>query len=425
MSESHQRILRLVRRINARVVSAGVFGGVAATHTLAALTELGPEHDELVALVFESIRSNKVPRRSELEVLLKDLHKNIEAILDWPEEFWQALHHVWKLHQHEEDLDLSLRSYLNAGVSRNVARWLGKFLLRAERAVLSRGRDPLHYYDKAARTQLGLINLVLERLPPKWEGYLRRNIQFSVPFSKNTKENAKILAYVRKSRMQTEYDLRVTDKGPSSLYPTESSTSKALYDSAKRVIVFFPNYTQEDVAHEIGHAVWEASYTPALLRSFLRREYKSARKKMRIETDYATEELIKQNVDAFFTEFRARLNGLNLRRPEKFVHNVMRQWTKEYPDEIKGGPSLRAIGAQLDAYQGKLLDSVVEDNKEFLTAWDEHWAEGFVTVLLRHTDSHPEADRYDYKGLWEFRRPPLLPNTPFAIVSLIQYILAL
>lgn len=422
--------IRLRRLVAFRIVQAGIFGGVAAADTLAALANSGPEQDNVVGLTYDAIRTDSPPEAIELKKSLVDLDGAYVGLLDWPKEFWHALHMLWKLHQHEDDTDLKLRTHLNAGVSRNVARCFWKFMQRVERVVLATGRNPLHRYESVIRQQLGLIHLVLERLPSKWESYIRKTIQFSIPFSEDPRENSRILKHALSSKLDKEYDLRITDKGPSSLYPEEKSTHNGLYDAAKRVIVFFPGYTPAHVAHEIGHAVWEAGYSPIVLKGFLRRSYNSAKKAMResnhIPKDIAELELfLKQRVEEFFSSYRRRLNGLHLRRPHRFVHKMVSSWGKQYADSVKKAASIRAIGAQLDEYQGKVLDLVIEDNKEFLASWDEHWAEGFVHVLLRHIDTDHEELQKGNDSQYDYNSPVLLPDVPFAILSLIREILAL
>lgn len=427
------RLQRLARTITARTVYAGKFGGVAATNVLAYLAKAGPEKDELVALVYDGVRHGKAPDNAALEAQFDGTPDLVHSLTQWPQEFWSALNHVWRLHQHDAEDDLETRTYLNAGVSRMVNKQLNLFLHRAERAIISTHRDPLHRYESAVRHKFGAIQLVLERLPPKWESYIRRNIEFVVAFSQDVREDKRISDYAIKSKLSKEYNIRFSTERASGLYPMESNTDNALYDAASRRIILFNKADNLEVAHEIGHAIWEASYTPSLLRAFLRRAYKASRAqllsaKLPVHKDEDhLERDITHLAEGFYVDFRQRLNGLKMDKPAYFVRNLVKNWGKDYPDHTTGVPSVRAIAAQLDGYQGKMLDKLVQDNKQFLAAWDEHWAEGFAYVLMRHEDTSPNAIPDPiYEDELLVRSPPsALHNIPYAILSLIHHILSL
>jgi hypothetical protein len=129
-------------------------------------------------------------------------------------------------------------------------------------------------------------------------------------------------------------------------------------------------------------------------------------------------------VQEFFDNFTLALEEVKITSKSRMVKDILEAWGPKYIEDQLDNVSIRSLATHLKDYVGKSLDSIVNKNKDFLVAWNEHWAEGFTNVLLKHND-RGWMDNPDEDAVFTYHAAPVVTEVPHVIEDLIHRLLRL
>lgn len=368
--------LTAVRRaLKPYVVYAGHFGGVDAGDVLDRLVE--PQDKDVPvarAVMFCLDTSSKLSDTlPKFKRLLKQKYADdaqFSSMLEWPKEFWFALRRAAK---HRVALQYTTGLSTPIGLAPEIALMAG--FVYEHSGQNSPSEDTLAYERIS-----GMINLVLKHLPPQFEK-VARNIQYQL-YIPDFKKTPKATRRITQIHSKFNVDLRISESDPNF---DESPDCRGYWYDETNVIGLREGATPEVVAHEIGHAIWSF----ACDRDWLIRQLTRTMKKC---------SQVAKDIDDFRLSMQRALQGIHLgwasghnTRRDELLKEVADVWGNTYLElhsssaRVPTDPlyQLRMLLKNNDA-ANKLTNSLILDDKanHFLVAWDEHWAEGFVRVLL-------------------------------------------
>lgn len=312
--------------------------------------------------------------------------KTLRSVLSWPVTFCKALTEAY---EHCPTLENLQGPEAGPAVGQEVGldEDIIHDLVLLHRLDKSRFRGEKPTFDHAIDVVAKSIRLVLSKLPEvhryraeslrflttmsMLRGFLPGNVPMSRSKDPDLTWEESIDAYIRDYASE-RYDLNM---GLVELHKGLDPNVKALgsYISAHHTVVIY-KLSLPTIAHEIGHAIWDYSYSAKTLTNFL------AWTSLKAGTHART-------AREFVDRLAVALDGLELRETDRtsMVTKLEDTWGASYASKFKKERDIKHMHRLL---MSKTTQEIVQryakkaDRKNFLVAWNEAWAEGFAEILL-------------------------------------------